>query len=101
MSGLIIHGSHGSDVWVEVAGDLYCLTRPDLTVLTNRVRVAGTVLHAGIRFDEADVIELVNASRGPQLDDCECGGPGLVHLEGRVVCPGCVRAYGDAEDWSA
>lgn len=100
-TGLTIHGSHGGDLWVDLGVDLICLTPADLTVMGDQTRKHGTCTRAGVLWDESDAIELTKALRdGPTLDDCAngCEGPGLVTVEGRVVCPGCVAGYGARED---
>lgn len=97
---LIIHGPYGNDVWVESEGDLVCLTRRDMVAMIEHVNNwAPLVVRAGITFDESDLIELTNALNGPQLDDCHngCEAPGLVLIEGHVVCPSCAAGYGARE----
>lgn len=101
MSGLTIHGAHGSDVWVDVNDELVCLDSADLRMMRVAVEMGGTVERACATFDEADVVALTAALNGPQLDDCaDCEGPGLVEVQGRLVCPGHAAGYGQAEDES-
>lgn len=95
---LTIQGAHANDVWVEHAGDFTCLTRPDLDRMASEVRRFGTTNRAGILFDESDVAALFAALSGPQIEDCaDCEGPGLVEVEGRLVCPGHAAGYAQAE----
>ena len=103
MTALTIHGTHAGDLWVELDEPI-CLTRADLAVMADQTRKHGTCTRAGVLWDESDVIELVKALRdGPTLDDCadpSCEGPGLVTVEGRALCPGCVAGYGAREEAS-
>jgi hypothetical protein len=99
---LTIHGSHAGDVWIETDGELTCLSVLDLRIMRNQTRDTGSTTRAGITFDEADVTALIEALTGPQLDDCHhCEGPGLVPIEGRIVCLGHAAGFGLAEEESA
>lgn len=98
---LTIQGAHGNDIWIEHAGDLTCLTRADIDRMGSEVRRFGTTSRAGLLLDESDVTVLLNALTGPRLDDCaDCEGPGLIPVEGRMVCPGHAAGLGLAESES-
>ena len=101
---LTILGAHGNDVWVETDGELYSLSAADLARLRRDLTTPffmGTAWHYHHEFDESDVTALIHALNGPQLDDChDCEQPGLIDIEGRMVCPGCANGYGIAEDES-
>ena len=98
MSGLTIHGAHGHDVWLEIAGDLYALTELDIARMRAQARVYGSALRWQVHFDEADITALTQALDGPQLWDCsDCEGPALTNVDGRELCPGCAAGHGHAE----
>ena len=99
---LTILGAHGNDVWVETDGDLYSLSAVDLAKMRDQVRLTtGRAYRVGAWFDESDVTALIRALNGPQLDDChDCEQPGLIDVEGRMVCPGHANGYGIAEQES-
>ena len=98
MSGLTIHGAHGGDVWFERDGDMYALTAFELAAMRRSAAAFGFAGRWGIEFDESDVTALIAALTGPQLWDCACGGPALVNVDGRELCPGCAAGYGHAEN---
>lgn len=94
--GLIIHGTHAGDTWIENAGELVCLDRRDITRLHKWVTENGVGTIAGITLDESDLTELAHA---PELFDCaHCEGPALINIEGRIVCPGHAAGFGFAEE---
>lgn len=95
MSGLTILGAHGGDVWVESEGELVCLTSRDIDDSRWFVASFGVATVGGIHFDESDLIAIVKAAAGPQIEDCrDCEGPGLANIEGRIVCPGHAAGFG-------
>jgi hypothetical protein len=97
-----ISGTHGMDAWIVVDGDDVCLTSEDIAgarrELESPDNVSGLAPLGPVFVDESQLTAILH---GPALDDCRwCSGPGLVTVEGVLVCPGHAAGFGMAESES-